>query len=317
MIEMFRLTEQLTLVAPFGLRLWDIVSGQHVSAGLSVWAFPAHQPARRVAAVANRSNTFVVHSAPGLRRFEHGGGNDESWASLPGRVPFVIEVEDRERRYLPFALDAELPSRGIFRWPHPPGRERLAPETAVPLYPSAVYAVPQGMAVLRTELGDTSSNEPAAWALLEASFNGQLLGRGIADERGRVALIMPYPEPLDYTSGGVGSPPGSPPGSFAAGPPLLQQEWRLQLRASYSPGGVASPLSPPRPAQTRPNLYDILAQQPTTLWAGSARTEQLTEVRLRYGRELIIRSSETVASPPPAPTLSPELFIATAKLPPS
>ncbi|MDT5267886.1 MAG: hypothetical protein QOH49_72 [Acidobacteriota bacterium] len=307
MYETFRLIERVTHVAPLGLRFWDIVAGRYLSAGLSVSAFPAHQPARRVAAVVNRSGVFVVHSAPGLREFESGEG--EFRQSPPNIVPFVVEVEDRERRYIPFALDVELPSRGVYRWPHPPGRERLAPETAVPLYPSAVHDVPQGMAVLRTELRSTSDDGPGAWAVLEARFNGRLLGRGVADEWGRVTLIMPYPEPLDYTSGG-----GSPPELFAAGLPLLQQEWRLQLRASYTPGAAASPPAPPRP---KPNLSDILSQQPTALWAGVARAEQLTEVRLRYGRELVIRSSDTASGPPPAPTLLPELYISTAKLTPS
>jgi len=306
--ETFQLIERVTHVTPLGLRFWDIVAGRYVSAGVSVWVFPAHQPTRRVAAVANRSGVFVVHRAPGLRQFESGEG--ELSQSPPNFVPFVVEVEDRGRRYIPFALDVDLPSRGVLRWPHPPGRERLAPETAVPLYPSGVHDVPQGMAVLRTELRSTSDDEPGAWAVLEARFNGRLFGRGVADERGRVTLILPYPEPLDYTSGG-----GSPPSAFAAGPPLLQQEWRLQLQASYTPGAVASP---PRPAASKPNLRDILSQQPTALWASAARTQQLTEVRLRYGRELVIRSSDDAAAvPPPAPTLLPELYISTASLTPS
>ncbi len=39
---------------------------------------------------------------------------------------------------------------------------------------------------------------PAAWALVEASYEGQVLGRGIADERGCVNLIFAYPPPVDF-----------------------------------------------------------------------------------------------------------------------
>ena len=322
MIEAFRLTERLSFVAPLGVRFWDTVAGEIVSGGLSVTAYPAHGAGRPTRAVANRSGTFVLHHAYGLGDIERGAGDEEFWQSLPPRAPFVVEVADYEGRFLPFTLDADLPVRGLMRWQHPPGRERLAPETAVPLYASPTRPVPQALAVLRTELGDTSTNGPAAWAVLEAKMNGRLLGRAVADAQGRVALLFAYPEPLDFTSGGGGlSSPLSPPGAFATGPPFLQQEWRVRLDAFYSPAAVSSPpssISPPGAAARRaPDLYDILAQQPVPLWDGPARAQQLTEVRLRYGRELVVRPAGAASSPPTAPTPLPELFISTAGLTPS
>jgi hypothetical protein len=322
MIETFQLFERMTLLAPLGVRFWDAVSARYLKRGLRVRVFPADNPARRTFALPNSSGTYVLHHAPGLGGIERGAGDDEFWNNLPARTLFRIEVADEERRFIPFSLDCELPCRGLFKWPHPPALTRLGPENGVPLYSSVVREVPPGMAVLRADLRDTRNGRAAAWALLEARHKGLLLGRGVADEQGRLALIFPFPEPLDFTSG-VASPPDSPPGSppvlFTAGPAFRQQEWRIQLQAAYSPEALASP--PPAPPSnskpTLPDLHDVLSQQPTKLWNGQARTQILGEVKLTYGQEIIVRSPDTVASPPSTPTLLPELFISTVALQPS
>ena len=77
------------------------------------------------------------------------------------------------------------------------------------------------MAVLRVELYESPIPEvngvrikkPAARAMVEARYSGRLVGRGIADDKGRVAVIFAYPPPHDSISP-FGS---SPAGTFTAG----------------------------------------------------------------------------------------------------
>ena len=141
--------------------------------------------------------------------------------------------------------------------------------------------------------------------MLETRFNGRLLGRGIADEMGRVVLGFPYPAPR---SAPFTSPAGSPPSG--GGKPLHSQEWILRLQAYYSPLQT----SQPQPVKTEPpDLRIILSQQQAKLWDDASMTVPLTEATLHFGQELILRSHEGgLASPASPPTQSSTLFITPA-----
>ena len=150
-------------------------------------------------------------------------------------------MEDLERRFLPFSFVAELPFKGLYNWTSPLDPAPASPPDLprnVPLYSAPTRRAPAGMAVVRAELRDAVLDAPAAWAVVEARLEGQLLARGFADERGQLALIFPYPAPLKFPPV---SPPDSPP--TAQGPPLMQQEWHITLSAAYAP---QSPPSTPR-----------------------------------------------------------------------
>src|SRR5262249_13645303 len=120
-------------------------------------------------------------------------------------------------------------------------------------------------------------------------YNGRLLGRGIADEMGRAAVIFQYPAPR---ASPFASPLGSPP--TGSGRPLFSQEWSLELRAFYSPN-LASP--PQQALSEQPDLRFALGQKQAALWDDDALTTPVTEAVLRYGRELILRSRDASASP--------------------
>jgi hypothetical protein len=98
--------------------------------------------------------------------------------------------------------------------------------------------------------------------------------RGIADREGRVAVVLPYPEP-------VAAPvrPASPPDSSERA--LVNQRWRVALDVFFAP--VA-------PVPLVPDLCDTLAQPRGALWADAAGGQPLGEQTLHYGRELIVRS---------------------------
>jgi hypothetical protein len=297
MTSRFQLIERLTLVAPLGVRFHDTASGVFVGDGLEVSVYRAGAPANRASARANRTGVYVLHHAPGLLDFERGAGDADFWRSAPPPQPFVVEVEDGQRRFQPFRFTAGLPARGILEWARPFGTSPPSAGGSIPLYSSPVRPVPAGMAVLRAELWDASLDAPAAWAVLEAYLEGQLLARGVADEEGRIALIFPYPTPRPF---GESSPPGavsSPPA--AKGPPLTEQVWPLTVRAMYAPRRPAT--SPPEPFATEPalpDLHETLAQPPAQLWADGARTRPLGEISLQYGRELVLKSRDDMPSPP-------------------
>jgi hypothetical protein len=317
----FRLLERVVHVAPLGVRFRDAVTGAQVRDGLSVEAYPKAEALRRRRpedevfgrrrAFANRSGVQVLTGVPGLSRFETGAVGEDSWGeeSPPGARRYVIEVTDTRGRYLPFSFEARLPFKGLFVWEANP----LAPESppapqlpdGLPLFSAPARVPPAGMAALRAELWDAEAEAPASYALLEARYKGGLLGRGVADALGRVALFVAYPPPARTPRT---SPPDSPPSGAGAIPPLTKQKWTIELAARYAPAG-----SPPVAAQRFPDLYTVLNQKTATLWEDAARTQQLTAATLEFGRECFVRTE--AASPPTSPVeRAPRaaLFITTA-----
>jgi hypothetical protein len=310
--DRLKVIDRLTMVAPLGLRFWDEVSARIVGDGLNVTAYPADNPARRVEAFANRSGVYVLRSLPGMRAVENGAGDAGFWDNVPIRRMFIIEVIDLERRFQPFSMKVNLPERGVFAWQDPMGSSPPSPAIGVPLYSSPSRQAPPSLAIVRAELrewqpGTNHEGRPAAWAVLEARSSGRLLARGFADEQGRVGLIFPYPEPVTHT---LGSPPASSPPAAAA-PQLRDQEWTIEVVASY--GRLH-----PAPVGDRPSLADlsdILTQPSASLWADSERGRALTEANLQFGRELVLRSRDFTASPIEGAPKS-VLFITPAGSPP-
>ncbi len=289
--------DRVTTVAPLGLQFHDAATGTMVGEGLSVWAAPSGRPAAKRPLIANRVGVYVLHHAEGLIDTEHGIGDQSYWEGLPSPKQFVIEVSDQYSRFQPFQLTVGLPTRGIYKWNGAANGSPLFPMTSIPLYSSPARQSFGGMAVVRAELHDPFRAEDggnAAWAVLELYDDEVLVARGFADDVGRIALIFPYPSPRSF-------PPGSPPGSplssppVATGPALTDQVWTLKMRALYSP-----PLSSPLNQTTEDPLADLkstLAQAEAPVWADADRTETLSEVALQFGRELILKSRSTSASP--------------------
>ncbi|MDX6269639.1 MAG: hypothetical protein QOD28_862 [Acidobacteriota bacterium] len=302
--------ERMTLVAPLGLRFHDAATGERVGDGLSVTVYRANNSAQRVRAYANRSGTYVLHHAPGLREFEHGAGDDEFWNNLPPPQTFVVEVIDEERRFQPFSFEAELPApRGLFNWLSP--AEPSSPASAqqsIPLYSAPARGIQSGMAVIRADLWNAQANAPAAWAIVEARLDGQLHARGLSDRRGSIALIFPYPKPTDSP---LASPVASPPVNKNV--PLLEQTWELTLTAGYAPTDDAAAAKPASLPDLRAAL-DQLNAPPAKLWTDFGGAIELMSVTLRYGQELILKSQDSITVSPPAPQSV--LFITPAGSPP-
>jgi hypothetical protein len=279
-----RTIEVLTRTAPLGVRPWDAVAGRAVTDGLRL-----SEVRYGVTATPNRSGVFVFHDLPGLHDSAYGSGDEGFWASPPTRGRFVLELVDGERRFLPFRFDADAPARGVFRehCPH----AFSPPETDVPglpLFSAPSRQVPPGSAVVRADLWDVELGAPAACAVLEVTPAGGPTARGIADEQGRVVVLLPYPEPY-----WPGSSP--PPGSRA----LVDQTWSLQLGVRYDPAG-ASPPPPGAGSSVAPDLCTVLGQGAATLLAAPSPATPLTAATLAFGRQLTLRtpgSSVLLVSP--------------------
>jgi hypothetical protein len=266
--------ETITRTAPLGVRPWDAASGLAITDGLRLTEL-----GRRTAATPNRSGVFVFHDLPGMRASADGAGDDAFWAAPPVAASFELELVDLERRFLPFRFGADAPARGLFveQCPHafsPP--EMDVP--GVPLFSAPSRPVPPGLAVVRAELWDVELDRPAAWAVLEITPAGAPPVRGIADELGRVLVLLAYPEP-QWT----GSSP--PPGSRA----LADQTWSLDVGVRYDPAG-SSPRLPEPGTGVAPDLCTVLAQAPATPLEALSPATPLTGATLAFGRQLMLRT---------------------------
>ncbi|HEX6480738.1 MAG TPA: hypothetical protein VF043_18010 [Ktedonobacteraceae bacterium] len=283
MIEALSGTERLSLVTPLGIRFRDEVSGEVVGEGLYVTAYPQNNPALRVQAVVNSLGVYTLRNVPGLRNFEHGAGDADFWRTLPPGRPFIVEVVDSDRRFQPFCLPVVLPERGIFPWQcggTPPSPD--AAPAMVPLFSAPTRPVPGGMAAVRAQLWDPIAQTYAAGAVLEANAANRLPVRGFADALGRVVLIFPYPEPVDFV---LGSPSLTHP--VEANVPLTNQTWPVQFRAFYAPQ---------YPVPLIPDLCTTLTQAPAGLWEDTAHTKPFSGATLHFGQGLVVHSADSAQS---------------------
>lgn len=268
----FRQAFAFTFTTPLGMRLWDSVTDSVIADGMRVTAYLPAKPAQRVEAFTNRQSVYILRNLPGLQAIERGNGDQAFWAAQSATKRFFIEVVDitKEQRFQPFFFPADLPQKGLFKWNSgtPFAPSDTATEASIPLFSAPTRSLPGAMAVIRAELWDTATSSPAAWAMLEGQIPGQPAVRGFADRQGRIVLIFPYPQPANMQFG-------------VPEVPLTQQEWKLPLRAAYTPR---------RPAYVIPNLYDTLTQLSATLWADAASTHPYTEIVLKFGQEAIFPS---------------------------
>lgn len=306
-----RIFERASRIAPLGLCVWDPVAATHRVPGLAVDVFDPTQPERRVRAFENPSGVYCAIDVPGLRHFEFGvrrreddglppwvGDSDEAFSAARRR--YRVEINDPRGRFLPLALDADLPARGLLARPlreaSPPTPWRLPTESntpslaaaCIPLFPAPARPLPGTLAVIRAQLREVGSERPAAWALLTATVDGTPRGFGMADGEGRIILAFPYP---DRTLPPRQSPPAAR-NDFA---------WTVELQAHYRPRATgAAPIVMPDLAET----LSQLAHPAMLLQSTSSPPRALQPRPLSYPLPL------TVCSEMPPPQRSGYLFVA-------
>lgn len=294
----YAVLEELETFCPLGLRFWDAVTDDQVRAGLRVRAWP--EPALRpvTEAFRTRSDVYAFQGLPGLRAIERPPANPTgldaeppagSPPSPPPAHPFVLEVVDVERRFLPVAIRLELPlpERGLFltRAPSSPSQ---SPTAGFYLFSSPVRPRNAGIAEVRGELADFATGAPAGHALVRVAVPGQPDRFGLADSAGRFAVQFPLP-PL---AGGLGrlfeSPDGAP---SPPGPPVAQRTWDVAVAVVWEPAALA-----PLPGTELPDLARVLDQLPAEIIpsvGGSPPAPPAAEWlgTLRYDGEVVARTA--------------------------
>lgn len=269
-------SERITRTALLGVRFWDRVSARPVADGLELV-----ETTSGTVATYGPHGVFAFHDLPGLRESANGVGDDAFWSSPPTRAAFTFRVRDRERRFLPFTFDANVPARGLFA--EDCGLAPSPPEIVgiVPLFSAPSRVAPGAIARVSADLWDVEADRPAAWAVLEVSADPSAPPyRGVADERGRVVVLFAYPEPPLHAA----SPP-PPPGSRA----LANQTWPLTLAVRYAPAAMSPPAPDPASGEP-PDLCAVLTQPVATLLAADSPATPLGPQLLAFGRELPLRT---------------------------
>ncbi|MBA3891161.1 MAG: hypothetical protein H0X64_11600 [Gemmatimonadaceae bacterium] len=189
-----------------------------------------------------------------------------------------VEVRDGSGRFHDFRIAADLPSDGLLANPcgNPPVPAPEQAQRYMPLFSLPSRPVPPGFAVVRARLLYEEDRRPAAYAALEVVARpGAQPVRGIADERGEVLVLFPYPPPLGLF--------GSPPAGTKR--PLAQATWTVTLQV------LAPTAEAPADGRT-PDLCTFLDQSPATLVTTTSPPAEIGEATVQYGRELVLRSSQ-------------------------
>ena len=285
-----RPVERVARNAALGVRFWDIATGDLAVDGLRVEVFHRANPYVRAVARPGPSGVYVAHAVPGLREFEFADAEPAGALWPAATRAYRIEVSDPQSRYLPLAFDADLPARGLFTWlapwlsppravpfPFTPGSPPPAMVDRIPLYSAPSRPPPDPLAVVHAHLVEEGTRRELAWALLGASIGGVPCGLGLADQRGRVMILFPYPEPPRR----VLSSPVPAHDDFA---------WEVELTAF---GVTPSPAREPAPFADLALVFESAAF-PRAL-AGSPGSPSFP-LRLAYRQPLIARTAGAVGA---------------------
>ena len=234
MMSNVQVLERTTRRFPLGLQVWDIATATHLIEGLEIQVTSGAR-ATGTRAATNRSGVYYAFSVPRLQQFELNEDDIDAWKTQ--RRPYKIEVCDPAGRFLPFVFDADLPIRDLMTWltsRTSPPQPFIVPSDQssviqqIPLFSSVSRPVPDTLAVVRAELREIDTNRPAAWSLLKVSIDTTVLGIGLADQNGRVAILFPYPKRSSST----------------LAPAISVFRWDIELTAYYTPWQTAVPDAP-------------------------------------------------------------------------
>jgi hypothetical protein len=268
--------ERVIIDTALGIRFWDGARDVPIRNGLLVHARLPGAVTRLDRATPTRSGVYAFHALPGLRAQEHPSSGSDGSLSPPTTRRYIVDVVDTLGRFVPVAFGVDAPHRGIYPTdgvvPSPPGE--AAPGFF--LFPAVTASAPSSMAVVRAEVREHATDEPAAHAVLQVTLPGGRRQYGIADGAGRVAAIFPHPRFAPT----VLSPP--PTADDAREP----ASWAVSVRVRYHrPSQVATASGLP------PDMESLFGQPPAAIWATTAGPPA-TElgVTLVLGQETVLRT---------------------------
>lgn len=261
--------EYHSTVTALGIRFWDPVSDGQVRDNLVVTAYPVLGTGPVKTAFRTASGVYGFQGLPGMQAVEL-KESDEDDVALPVSPSFTrsffIEVSDKLNRYLPTVFQADLPLSydGIYLSDDtslPAGSSGSSNPPGFYLFSAPSRSVTPGLAAIHTTLIRRTTGEPAAYAVMEVDVQGtggEDMGKwyGIADERGCISILFPYPD-MDVSLSP--SPPASP------SVPLDQQEWQLTVQVRYAPENLTYPTNINMESGI-PLLESILTQSAGGIW---------------------------------------------------
>jgi len=293
--------EHPSVFTALGIQFWDFALDKPVHEGLQATAWLADTYYPPVPAFRTGSGYSAFQGLPGLHDVEYTPLAGTPPASSPPRtLNFIITVEDLLGRFLPtlFGIDLPLPYRGLFL-------DSVAGSPADTSARAYLFSAPGrpisvGMAAVRVTVWDRDTDQPAAFAALRVTINGETW-IGVADQGGRA--LVAFPSPLVRRLS-LGSPPGSGQGSPAG------MTWPVSVQVLYQSGQLRFLLQHTPDMQwpwtSTPSLKSILdGQQSALIWQTQAGPPVADWTgTLIYGEELVLRT--TLANPA---ILSPVLLI--------
>jgi hypothetical protein len=281
-LEALRVRERLTIFTPLGIRFWDPALDTQVSEGLTVTARPLDIRGRTTGAFRTTSGIYAFQGLPGLHAVEYPRGQPLPLRSPPATARFLVEVRDDEGRFLSVAFSVDLPYQGIF----PTGSLHGLPVGGPPgfyLFSAPTRPVSATLAVVRAQLaehGTGSSEKAALYAVMEVQGSDGQVWYGLADERGCVAVLFPYPTFSSHS------------GALSLSPPETdsRQRWTLSIGIRYAPDALRFP-----PASSLPELRSIFNQGSGTIWPSRTASPEQPVSRLSaeliFGEELVLKSA--------------------------
>jgi hypothetical protein len=278
----WRVLEHRRIVTPLGIRFWDPALDVAVDDGLTVTAFPEGSRRQSRTAFRTAGGVYAFRNLPGLHDYENPIDDSDAPGSLPIQRRFLIEVNDREGRFQPACFFVDAPVRGIF-----PSQVVTSLGAAPPgfyLFSASTRAATPVLGTVRAELRerlDATGDRPASYALLEiAAPSASYLG--MADARGVVSVILPYPV---FTAAPGG--PSSLIPSFIG----TEQSWAISVRVAYQPSALSVP-----PEASLPELRTVLSQAPGVIWTRRTVPPGMGvssfDATLVFGQEMVLRSEQ-------------------------
>jgi hypothetical protein len=274
-LDMTGQKERITVFTPLGIRFWDPVENIEINDNLEVKAWPENSKSQITKAIRTSSGIYSFHGLPGLHTIEYPSTRAISFPFAS--KSFIVGVNDVLRRFLPvvFRVYLPLPYMGIFLMNvmgSPPG-DKLP---GFFLFSAPTRTSSLGIAEIRGQLIEKSTQRPAAHAILEVEVNYKKW-YGIADDRGCIVILFPYPAII---------------GTFFTSPPekrlilpLNQQKWEMTIRARYDPSTLYFP-----PGTALPELRSILNQNAGVLWFNSGQYSSEITMNLIFDQESILRT---------------------------
>jgi hypothetical protein len=278
----WRVLENRRFVTPLGIRFWDPALDVAVDDGLTVVAFPDGSREQSRTAFRTPGGVYAFRNLPGLHDYENPTDDTDAPGSLPNQRRFLIEVNDNEGRFQPVCFFVDAPVRGIF-----PSQVVTSLGAAPPgfyLFSASTRAATPVLGTVRAELRerlDATRDRAAAYALLEISAPGGSY-LGVADARGVVSVILPYPV---FTTA-PGGPSSLIPSSIGS-----EQSWAISARVSYQPSAHFVP-----PGASLPELRSVLSQAPGVIWTRRIVPPGVGlstfDATLVFGQEAVLHSEQ-------------------------